>query len=192
MIMTKRKSPRRREPEEDLLRGTLPAQVADVYEAVDAALKDHEASKNSNFKMVFKDGWRRVQELARESPRALQLWAFIAEHAGPNGAILVSQVDLAEAVGVTTRTIRTLVRLLESRGALITVREAGGCIYCLNPREVWALGADQRKWAPFHTRALFSKHSRGVLSKRLTIAKFRSDGGGEALRKLEQMAERRR
>ncbi|MBX3489799.1 hypothetical protein [Parvibaculum sp.] len=186
--MAKKKSARRGGPEEDVLRGALPAQVADVYDAVDAALKDHEAAKNSNFKMVFKDGWKRVQELARESPRALQLWAFIAEHAGPNGAILISQVDLAEAIGVTTRTVRALVRLLESRGALITVREAGGCIYCLNPREVWALAADQRRWAPFHTRAIFSKHSRGVLSKRLTVATFRSDAGDEAMRKLEQMA----
>lgn len=157
------------------LSGELQANVADVYEAVDAALKDHESAKNSGFKMVFREGWRRIQRLARESPNALRLWAFLAEHAGPNGAVLVSQADLAEAVGVTTRTIRTLVRRLEATGALITVREAGGCIYCLNPHEVWALAADQRRLAPFYTRAIFSKHARGVLSKRLTIATFRQD-----------------
>lgn len=166
----------RRETKPVKRHGELPAIVADVYEAVDAALKDNESAKNSGFKMVFREGWRRVQRLARESPNALRLWAFLAEHAGPNGAILVSQADLAEAVGVTTRTIRTLVRHLEATGALITVREAGGCIYCLNPHEVWALAADQRRFSPFHTRAIFSRHARGVLSKRLTIATFRADG----------------
>jgi len=153
--------------------GELPAVVADVYEAVDAALKDNEASKNTDFKMIFPAGWQRIQSLAQENPTSLRLWAFLAEHAGPNGALLISQTDLAAAIGVTTRTVRTHVRRLESAGALITLREAGGCVYCLNPREIWALAADKRRWAPFSTRAIFSEHARGALRKRLTVATFR-------------------
>lgn len=156
--------------------GEMPAQVADVYDAVDAALKDHEAAKNTDFKMIFPAGWRRIQRLAHENPTSLRLWAFLAEHAGPNGALLISQADLAAAIGVTTRTIRSLVRRLESAGALITLREAGGCVYCLNPREIWALAADKRRWAPFSTRAIFSEHARGALRKRLTVATFRGEG----------------
>lgn len=159
----------------EIRHGELPAQVADVYDAVDAALKDHEAAKNTDFKMIFPAGWRRIQSLAQDNPTALRLWAFLAEHAGPNGALLISQADLAAAIGVTTRTIRSLVRRLESAGALITIREAGGCIYCLNPREIWALAADKRRWAPFSTRAIFSEHARGALRKRLTVAKFRAE-----------------
>ena len=154
--------------------GELPAIVADIYDAVDSAFKDYEASKDSGFKKIFKPGWKRIQSLADRSPKALKLWAFLAEHAGPNGSVLVSQADLAEAVGCSTRTVRTLVRMLEQEGALITIREAGGCIYALNPNEVWALAADQRRWAPFKTNALFSKGARGLLTKRLTVTKFQS------------------
>ncbi|WP_185681068.1 helix-turn-helix domain-containing protein [Parvibaculum sedimenti] len=155
--------------------GELPANVEDVYEAVDAALKDHESAKNSGFKMVFRAGWQRVQRLARKSQTALRLWAYLAEHAGPNGALVITQSDLAKALGVTARTIRTHVRHLEETGALITMREAGGYIYCLNPNEIWALAADQRRFAPFYTRVIFAKHSHGMLSKRLTVATFRAD-----------------
>ncbi|KAB7740720.1 hypothetical protein F2P47_06650 [Parvibaculum sedimenti] len=163
--------------DDDLPRGALPAVVADVYEAVDAALKDHDAAKDSGFKKVFKAGWQRIQKLADRSPKALKLWGFLGEHAGPNGAVLIGQADLAEAVGCSTRTIRSLVRLLEDEGAIITIREAGGCIYALNPNEVWAMAADQRQWAPFKTNAVFSKGARGLLTKRLSVSKFQSGPG---------------
>jgi hypothetical protein len=163
---------------EDLLRGALPAQVADVYDAVDAAIRDHEKSKNADFKMIFRGGWRLIQHLAQESPNALRVWAFIAEHAGPSGALLVAQADIAAAIGVSTRTIRSHVRRLEAEGALITLRAAGGCVYCINPRHIWALGADQRRGAPFLTRSIFSAHTHGTLRKRLTVATFRTCDSG--------------
>ena len=155
-------------------KGATIAVVADVYDAVSAAFKDRDldaSQKNADFKMIFKRGWMRIQALAKHDPTALRLWAFFAEYASANGSLMICQTDIATELGITSRTVRRALKVLEDNGAVFTIREAGGNIYCLDPNEVWGMMADSKRFAPFKTHAIFSKKAQGVITKRLTVAK---------------------
>lgn len=164
---------------EEVFTANRPADKGDVLEAVDRGFlnerKRAEAearAKNADFSMVFKKGWARIRQLAAVNPTALKVWAFLAENAGPNGSLMISQDALAEAVGTTSRTVRRAITTLEDERALFIIREAGGLIYCLDPAEVWKAAADQKNMSPFRTQAIFSTKAKGVMRRRLTVAKF--------------------
>lgn len=164
---------------DSLSRNFEPSTKVDVREAVDEAFKEKqrrdeadEAKKNEAFAMIFKKGWARINKLSKGNPTAFRVWTFLAEHCAPNGTLICGQNDMAEAIGVTTRTIRTAIKLLEDQNAIFIIREAAGIIYCLDPSEVWKMAADQKNMSPFRTQAIFSEKSKSVMRRRLTIAKF--------------------
>ena len=155
---------------------------AAAYEAARAAVRDElreaeladEGAKNRGFRMVFEQGWRRIRALADASPAALKVWSFLAEHAGSNGALMVAQEDIGGALGMNVRTIRRAIAVLDDCGAVFTLREAGGNIYCLDPDEVWSMAHDAKPFAPFNTKAIFSERAKGLIKRRLSVAKFQA------------------
>lgn len=125
----------------------------------DVEKRDDLSRENRRFVQVYPKGWSRLQWLIRENPSAARLYALLAEHIDPNGGVVVaSQTVLAEMLGVTDRTIRTLTKSLEEQGAVIRIRVgAGTYAYALDPDEVWKAWDVYKDHAVFRTKTLVSK-----------------------------------
>lgn len=134
----------------------------------DIETRDDMARENRRFVQVYPKGWRRLQQLIRENPSAARLYALLAENIDPNGGVVVaSQVVLAEMLGVTDRTIRTLTKTLEEQSAIVRIRVgAGTYAYALDPDEIWKAWDVQKDYAVFRTRTLVAKSGENATVKR--------------------------
>lgn len=122
---------------------------------------------------MYAKGWRRLQSLIQSNPSAARLYALIAENMDPQGgAVVASQTVLAEMLGVTDRTIRTLTKTLEDQGAIVRIRVgAGTYAYALDPDEIWRAWAVSKDHAVFRTRTLVSKADKenGTVKRRIRM-----------------------
>lgn len=146
----------------------LAVEVRKARQERDAERRDDLARENRKFVQVYPKGWRRLQQLIRENPSAARLYALLAEHIDPNGGVVVAaQTVLAEILGVTDRTIRTLTKALEEQNAIVRIRVgAGTYAYALDPDEVWKAWDVQKDHAVFRTKTLVSKRGENALVKR--------------------------
>lgn len=126
------------------------------------------ARENRRFVQVYPKGFRRLQMLIRYNPSAARLYALLAENIDPQGGVVVaSQTVLAEMLGVTDRTIRTLTKVLEDQKAIIRIRVGTGTYaYALDPDEVWKAWDIHKDHAVFRTQTLVSKRRENVGIKR--------------------------
>jgi DNA-binding Lrp family transcriptional regulator len=134
----------------------------------DAERRDDLARENRRFVQIYPKGFRRLQMLIRDQPSAARLYALLAEHIDPQGGVVVaSQAVLAEMLGVTDRTIRTLTKVLEDQKAIVRIRVGTGTYaYALDPDEVWRAWDVQKDHAVFRTKTLVSKGGENASIKR--------------------------
>ena len=146
--------------------------MALVEEKLDEDQKARETKKNKDFVQVYEKGFCRIASLIGKNASAAKLYIFFAEHIEPGtGAVIASQELLAEELGVTTRTIRRLTKVLEEEGAIIRIRLGAGGIYayCLDPEEVWKSWETSKKYAAFRTKTLARKEDNGDIKRRMMI-----------------------
>lgn len=137
----------------------LSTAVREARQDRDAERRDRLARENRRFTQVYPKGWARLQRLIQTHPSAARLYALLAEHLDPEGGVVVaSQSVLAEMLGVTDRTIRTLTKTLEDQSALVRIRvSAGTYAYALDPAEIWKAWDAGKDFAVFRTKTLVSK-----------------------------------
>lgn len=117
--------------------------------------KLNQSKKNRGFTQVYPAGFGRILQLAKDNPKALGLYIFLAEHLDGTGAIVVDQQFLATQLGVSRCTIIRWINYLEREQALVRIPIAGRvCAYCLNPHEVWRGYETQKKYASFVSKTL--------------------------------------
>lgn len=126
-----------------------------------------EARKNKNFTQTYPLGWQRIRELAKENAGAVGLYSFFAENIDAScGAVLCEQQFLADAMGVTTRTIIRWLNFLEEKNAVVRIPVTGKvCAYALDPKEVWKGYDTTKEYAAFITKTLVNKE--GEIKRRL-------------------------
>jgi len=148
-----------RETDEDPDMTDLGAAIKEARRERDAERRDELSRENRQFTQVYPKGWARLQRLIQTHPSAARLYALLAEHLDPQGGVVVaSQSVLAEMLGVTDRTVRTLTKTLEDQNALVRIRVgAGTYAYALDPTEIWKAWDSQKDHAVFRTQTLVSK-----------------------------------
>lgn len=153
-------------------------------ESLEAQKNAEEASKNRNFTQIYSNGWKRIRELAKGNPGAIALYSFFAENIDPTcGAVVADQQFLANQMNVSTRTIRTWLKYLEDRQALVRIPIAGRvCAYALDPREVWKGYNNTKDYAAFNTKTLVNKE--GDIKRRI-MSMFSSDRNKDNMVKKE-------
>ena len=106
-----------------------------------------------------------------EPKRGPALCAAGRAHRPQRGVVVAAQTVLAEMLGVTDRTIRTLTKALEEQGAVVRIRVgAGTYAYALDPDEVWKAWDVQKDHAVFRTKTLVSKRGdNSVVKRRLQV-----------------------
>ena len=127
-----------------------------------APIDMEEERKNRDFVQVYPKGWKRLRWLIQTNPTAAKLYSWIAEHMDPDGgALVVSQVVMAEALGVSEITVRRLTKWLEEHHVMVRVRVGSGVYaYALDPEEVWRAWDTTKEHAVFRTKTLVKKKDR--------------------------------
>lgn len=128
-----------------------------------------ENRKNRNFTQVYPKGWQRITALSKITPYAVGLYSFFAENIDAScGAVICTQDFLAKQFNVTTRTVRSWIKALESQGALIKIPVSGRLYaYALNPNEVWKGFDTSKDYAAFASKTLIDKD--GEIKRRLKV-----------------------
>lgn len=161
----------------------LHTEVREARKEKEARRKAELSRENRGFVQVYPKGWKRLQLLIRTNPSAARLYALIAENMDPKGgAVVASQTVLAEMLGVTDRTIRTLTKALEDQRAIIRIRVgAGTYAYALDPDEIWRAWDQSKDHAVFRTQTLVSKTDKenGTVKRRIKIMMHEQSGQHE-------------
>jgi len=124
------------------------------------ALKEQtKADKNRDFVQVYPLGWRRLQYLMKHRPQAARIYALMAEHMDAStGAVVVSQIVLAEMLGIAEITVRRQTKWMHDNGIFTRIRVGSGVYaYALNPDEVWRSWRSKKDYAAFRTKTLVKK-----------------------------------
>ena len=166
-----------------LFKMNLHAEVREARKERNAQRRAELSRENKDFVQVYPKGWKRLQSLIQTNPSAARLYALIAENMDPmGGAVVASQTVLAEMLGVTDRTIRTLTKALEDQRAIIRIRVgAGTYAYALDPDEIWRAWDSSKDFAVFRTRTLVSKADKenGTVNRRIKMMVHEQGGQSE-------------
>ncbi len=137
------------------------------------AAEDVARRSNRDFTQVYGKGWARIRELINSNPTAAKIYTFLAEHmTGTEGAVVVSQEVMAEALDMHVITVKRHTKALEAQGALVRIRIGTGVYaYALDPSEVWKSWDDKKDIAAFSTRTLVKKadRSNGQVRRNLKV-----------------------
>lgn len=134
----------------------------------DDAKKQQGRRENRHFTQVYPAGWQRLQRLIKTNPELAKMYAFFAEHMGPDGTIAASRQTLAEALDVSEKTISRQTKALENQGAIVILKMGNANVYCLNDAEVWKSFDNAKPYAAFKTRTLVGKSENPYVKRRLT------------------------
>lgn len=147
------------------------AAVAEYFQQkakeTDEAKKQGGRRENKEFTQVYPAGWQRLQRLIKTNPELAKMYAFFAEHMGPDGTIAASRLTLAEALEVSEKTISRQTRALEAMGAIVILKMGNANVYCLNDAEVWKSFDNAKPYAAFRTRTLVGKTENPYVKRRL-------------------------
>lgn len=158
----------------------LHTEIREARKEKDQRRRAELSRENRDFVQVYPKGWQRLQGLIQTNPSAARLYALLAENMDPQGGVVVaSQTVLAEMLGVTDRTIRTLTKALEDQRAIIRIRVgAGTYAYALDPTEIWRAWSISKDHAVFRTKTLVSKADKenGTVNRRIKMMMHEQSG----------------
>ena len=104
---------------------------------------------NDNFVQLYIDKLDLIIEMTGENKKAVQIFTWILKHMDRRNALVVSQVALAEAFGVTERSIRYSIAYLREKKALTMMKSGNTIIYAVNAQIAWKSDASGKRYALF-------------------------------------------
>lgn len=132
--------------------------------------REEERTGDSNFAKIYPQGWWRLKMLMDDNPPAAKLYMFLCEHMDGKGVLVATRETLADAMGVSVKSISRWANYLDKKHALTILRLGPGAnAYCVNPEEVWKAFASAKPYAPFHTKTLVGKKENAGIKRRLTM-----------------------
>lgn len=112
---------------------------------------------NSGFVQLYEDHIPLILEMLQKNRTAGQLFIWLLKHMDNRNALVVSQIALAEAFGVTDRSIRTAVAYLKEVKALTILKSGSANIYAVNAQIAWKSDANGKTFALFDAAVYVSK-----------------------------------
>jgi biotin operon repressor len=104
---------------------------------------------NDNFVQLYIDKLDLIIEMMSENPTATKVFTWLLKQMDKRNALVVSQPALAEALGVTTRTIQYAVAYLKEKKAIDVLKSGNTNIYAVNAQIAWKSDANGKKYALF-------------------------------------------
>ena len=97
-----------------------------------------------------------MYELA-ESPAAMKLFWFIANHMDGYNALIASYAVFQEALGISVPTIARGIKFLKDNGLLHIKKSGSANVYMLNPKVIWKSWGNNVKYCEFPAKVLLAE-----------------------------------
>jgi hypothetical protein len=111
---------------------------------------------NDNFVQLYIDKLDLIIEMTNENPTAVKVFTWLLKQMDKRNALVVSQPALAEALGVTTRTVQYSVAYLKQKKAVAVLKSGNTNIYAVNAQIAWKADAKGKKYALFDAAVYIS------------------------------------
>lgn len=116
---------------------------------------------NDEFVQLYVDNLDLIIEMTGEDKVAVQVFTWILKHMDRRNALVVSQVALAEAFGMTERNIRYKIAYLKEKKALDILKSGNTNIYAVNAQIAWKSDANNKRYALFNAAIYISESEQG-------------------------------
>lgn len=154
--------------------GKRSARMAEIEVERRAEEKARDKAKKNppDWVQVTGKGFDKMRGISERSNGAIRLYMLLGQHITQNcGVVVASQAFLADELGISTRSIRRYVEILEEEKMLVKIPIQGRVYaYAFNPYLIWKGRHDRRGAAAFHSMTLANiddtiKRSLKVLAK---------------------------
>lgn len=112
--------------------------------------------KNKDFIQLYRDHIDDVARLAREQPRAYDLFMFFIKHMDGTNALCVSMQALAEIMNLSRQSLSKSVKYLKENGWICVLRSGSSNVYIINPDVAWTSYGNQKQYCRFQASILLS------------------------------------
>lgn len=112
--------------------------------------------KNKDFVQFYRPFMDEITRLAREQPRAFDLFMLISKHMDGMNALCVSQQALTELLGFSRQTVSKATKYLKDNGWMCVLKSGSSNVYIINPRVAWTSYDNQKQYCKFQSNVLLS------------------------------------
>lgn len=112
--------------------------------------------KNKNFIQFYRPFIDEITRLAREQPRAFDLFMLITKHMDGMNSLCVSQQALTELLGFSRQTISKSTKYLKDNGWICVLKSGSSNVYIINPEVAWTSYDNQKQYCKFQSNILLS------------------------------------
>lgn len=112
--------------------------------------------KDKDFIKIFRDYIDDIAHLARENPKAYDLFMLLIKHMDGTNALCVSRTTLSEILNCTEKTISRSVKYLKENGWICVLKSGSSNVYIVNPDIAWTSYANQKQYCKFTGTILLS------------------------------------
>lgn len=115
-----------------------------------------EEQKNRDFIQLYRNHVDDIARLAREQPRAYDLFMMLIKHMDGTNALCVSMVALTEIMGLSRQSLSKSVKYLKSKGWIDVLRSGSSNVYIVNPDIAWTSYGNQKQYCKFRATVFLS------------------------------------
>lgn len=112
---------------------------------------------NNNFVQLYLDQIEIITAMNKENPTAVNVFMWLLKHMDKRNALVVSQLALSEALGVSRRTIQYATAYLREKKAVALFKSGNSNIYAVNAQIAWKSDANGKKYALFDAKVYIAE-----------------------------------
>lgn len=115
-----------------------------------------EEQKNRNFIQLYRNHIDDMAKLAREQPRAYDLFMLLIKHMDGTNALCVSMQALTEIMALSRQSLSKSIKYLKDNGWICVLKSGTSNVYIVNPEVAWTSYGTQKKYCKFNANVLLS------------------------------------
>jgi hypothetical protein len=112
---------------------------------------------NNPFYQFYKHNLKIIRWMAKEYPKALEVFLFIVENMDKKNALVISQTTLAEALDIGRTTVFRCIKFLQEKKCLAVYKSGNTNVYAINADIVWQKSHADKVFAKFDAKVYLSK-----------------------------------
>lgn len=116
----------------------------------------NEEQKNRDFIQLYRNHIDDVAALAREQPRAYDLFMLLCKHMDGTNALCVSNIALQELLNCGKATVCRAIKYLKDNGWICVLKSGTSNVYIVNPDVAWTSYGNQKHYCKFQANVLLS------------------------------------
>lgn len=115
-----------------------------------------EEQKNKDFIQLYRRHVDDIAMLAREQPRAYDLFMLFIKHMDGTNALCVSMLALSEIMKLSRQSLSKSIKYLKDNGWICVLRNGSSNVYIVNPEICWTSYGNQKQYCRFNASVLLS------------------------------------